>query len=412
MAEMVVGGLGARVDRALRLAEHVVHTLLDATPEVDLAGLESPPDKVIAETALLLRAVFAMPDHDASGLSVRANDVARQLSRHARSARVQVQVALHPALAGDYSMAHRCLSAIGYSDTQFDALLQKSLGAPQAAGRERFPHRELEQAWIESLGGPQATTEHLVLRTALGRGVDVLTGSRDDVYALTHAILYATDLGLRTINLPRPAAALSQEAESLLAGAIDDDDFDLAGELVLTWPMLNLPWSAVSHYGLALLAAVEDEVGLLPSLAIDATTLGQHHGTARRQLATATSYHTAYVMGLLAATVLRTSGTTVAPVETERRPNVLREALAALDELPRRTRWEPYFRGLHRRRQEMLASFVLDVAIRRAVRHMALGVVHRLVLAACRDGVATAAVAQAIGLLDRVRSVDLSATEQ
>jgi hypothetical protein len=383
--------------------------LLDASPEVDLSALESPPDKVIAETALLLRAVFAIPAHAAAGLFDQAHDLARRLVPHARSLRVQVHVAMHPALARDYSLAHRCLAAIGYPNPEFETVLQKALSAPQAAGRERLPHRELEQAWIESLDGRQKTDD-LIRRTALGQGVDVLTGSRDDIYALTHATLYATDLGIQTIELPRPATTVLREAESALAGALDDDDFDLAGEVVLMWPMLRLRWSTASQFGLAFLAAVEDEVGLLPSLAIDARTLRQHSGPARRQVAIATTYHTAYVMGLLCATVLRTSRDAEAPVETERRPNVLREALVALDQLPRRTHWEPHFRALPRRQQEMLASFVLDVAIRRAARQMALGILHRLVLTACEDEVATEAVAQGIELLDRVRSLDLGAT--
>jgi hypothetical protein len=85
---------------------------------------------------------------------------------------------------------------------------------------------------------------------------------------------------------------------------------------------------------------------------------------------------------------------------------LLNTALLALGELPRQPQWADQFGKLPIEDREELAPFVLDVALRRAVRRFQLGTVHRLVLAALDDGVCTCAVTQASELLDRVGAID------
>jgi hypothetical protein len=74
--------------------------------------------------------------------------VAELLVPHARSERIQLEVCTHPAIAWDYAQAHVLLSRLGYQDPSFDALLVRSLKAQACGGRERTPHRILEQEWI------------------------------------------------------------------------------------------------------------------------------------------------------------------------------------------------------------------------------------------------------------------------
>lgn len=403
MLERPVDDLVERVFNSLEIAKRVVHTLLDAAPTIDLAALEAPQDKVLAETALLLRAVGSIPSNIAPGLADIVHRLALILRPHASSLRVQAGIALHPSLARDYALPHQCLSALGYPDPKLESLLQKAIGSANAHGRERLPHRELEQRWIDLLTDNQMCAVP-VDSTALGQGVDVLTGSRDDLYALTHAVLYATDLGSRQGAMPRPTSTVCREAESVLAGTLDDDDFDLAGEVLMAWPMLRAPWSLTARFGVAVLFGIEDEVGVLPSLAIDGRSLSAQTGRARNESALAMSYHTAYVMGLLCASLLRW-GSTLDRVSEPRRPVLLDVALLALGKLRQQPQWEDHFVRLPIEDREELAPFVLDVALRRAVRRFEFGVVQRLVLAAIDNGVCTCAVTQAAGLLDRVRDI-------
>jgi hypothetical protein len=234
------------------------------------------------------------------------------------------------------------------------------------------PHRALEQIWLERLRGgtPQPATD-VIAQTALGRGVDLLTGSRDDIYALTHSLMYATDFGRAVPALPRASEVVIDELRSALAGALDDDDFDLAGELLLGWPMLGVPWSAPESFAFAVLARVEDEVGVLPSLAIDRSGVAMQPPEARRDYVTATTYHTAYVMGLLCAGILRRS------TRPSRRPRggarrhalmrPLRDELRSDGQPPQ---WQHDFEMLGDEEQGTLASWLRDIAVRRAVRRL------------------------------------------
>ena len=404
MLERPVDDLVERVFHTLEIAKRVVHMLLDGAPTIDLAALEAPQDKVLAETALLLRAVATIPREVAPGLVDSVRQLAVILRPHASSLRVQAGIALHPSLARDYALAHQCLSAIGYPDATLEYLLQKAIASTNAHGRERLPHRELEQRSIDQMTDSRMHPASIA-STALAQGVDVLTGSRDDLYALTHAVIHATDLGSREAGLPRSISTVCHEAESILAGTLDDDDFDLAGEVLMLWPMLRAPWSSTALFGVTALCTLEDEVGLLPSLAIDGRSLSAQSGRARSESALAMSYHTAYVMGLLCASLLRW-GATLDRHSELRRPRLLQTALLALGELPRQPQWADQFGRLPINDREGLAPFVLDVALRRAVRCFQFGIVQRLVLAALDDGVCTCAVTQASGLLDRVGTID------
>ena len=61
----------------------------------------------------------------------------------------------------------------------------------------------------------------------LGRPMDALGSARLDIYAFTHAVMYASDLGERRIALPRPSPAIAADAEAALAYSLDSNDFDL-----------------------------------------------------------------------------------------------------------------------------------------------------------------------------------------
>ena len=253
---------------------------------------------------MLLRAVAALPDGTVRRCRVAA--LASQLAVYAQGPRIAAGIALHPSLARDYGAAHIVLRAAGFGSPRCDAALERARLADAAQGRERLPHRELEQAWLAWLSDGETPIAGLAERTALGRGIDLLFGKRDDVYALTHALMYATDFGGAALpGLPRSPDRIAAEADSALAGALDDDDFDLAGELLLTAPYLRREWSPAASFGFAVLAFVEDEVGVLPSLSLDREGYERHDPASRAAYVTAVAYHTAFVMGLLCAAILR-----------------------------------------------------------------------------------------------------------
>ncbi len=397
-----VGDAIRRVERALRVCTATVDALVEQDPGIDLAAMEAPAHKVVAESAMLLRVVASLPADLAPDVAVAVQELGARLAIHARTPRVKIGFVLHPALARDYAAAHTALSAAGWPDREVDALLESST-AGWTAVRERMPHRELEQAWLASLHGGERPPAAIIERTAIGTGVDLLFGSRDDVYALTQALMYVTDFGSREASLGRGTEEVLAEFRSALAGALDDDDFDLAGELLLAWPWLGVTWDPVASFAFRVLARVEDEVGILPSLTLDADGYRAQEPGTRSQYVTASTYHPAYVMGLPCAATLRAGRMPSGPAagDPSQRPLV-----AALDRemaKDRRSRqWHHDYEVLTLDDRCPLAPFLLDVILRRAARRLDFAGLHRLLSVAFSCGEARSPAAlQAARLLSR-----------
>ena len=253
--------LRRRLLRALDLAESVLSSVDPPSP---LAGIV---EKVVAETAMLLLCASAIAD-DHPGIAKGVHHVARRLAPLARSDAVLATLCLQPALARDVALAHAALSRLGHPDSVVDAMLTAALAAAGGAGPERPPHRQLEQEWIARLWPAAATglrrVPGLAAQSMLGRPVDALTSTRDDLYAFTHAVMYLTDLGSRQVNLPRCHADITADAEAGLALSVDTDDYDLTAELLLSWTMLGLRWTPAAVFAFQCVAGVADDVGFLP----------------------------------------------------------------------------------------------------------------------------------------------------
>jgi hypothetical protein len=396
--------LGRRVERALDLAEAAIALVSTDSPGIDLEALEAPPNKIIAETAMFLRAALAVPRDLAPNVAERADMLARELAPHARHSRVAIGIALHPALALDYGAAHLVLGRAGYPDIVFDNALADTLGATIAHARERVPHRELEQDWLAWLMGGPAPLQETMCRTALVKGTDLITGSRDDVYALTHSLLYATDFGNLKPRFPQTDDGdVIATARSALAGALDDDDFDLAGELLLTWPFLHADWDDSSSLAFAVLAKVEDDVGVLPSLALDREAFERQPDTSKKSYVAAVTYHTAYVMGLLCSTMLRHDSRAEVVSNATGSPALSELLLGVLKADKRRPQWLRYVETLPNGRQAACCAFLLDVAVRRASRQLKLDEVRDLLqLAIDHRSACSPLCLQAAGLLRRL----------
>jgi hypothetical protein len=373
------------------------------SPEADVG-----PEKVISETALLLLAAGGVRDRK---VRKRVDHLVRLLIPHARSDRVRAGVCLEPQLARDYAFAHACLSCLGYTDDDLDQLLGASLRDQASSGHERLAHRDLEQEWLGRLWNPSSTAadtdERLSARSMLGSGIDAIGCRRDDIYAFTHALLYFTDLGSRRHQLPRPTAAIVDEAETALARCLDDEDYDLGGEVLLTWPLLQQRWTATASFGFLVLARVEDAVGFLPAPIVKVDRYRSLAGEARSRYALATTYHTAYVMGLLCASSLGSGCLPNASVPfSSARPGATAALLAVLCKDGHERHWQKPFFELHPAQQEVLAPMLLNIGLRRATRALDLRALHSaLQVGATYNLVSTAAARNAAALLQRVSTL-------
>jgi hypothetical protein len=365
------------------------------------------PEKLISETAFLLLGASTAGEHPEVRQRIRA--VAERLLSHARSERMILGVCLEPALALDYAQAHIYLTRLGYPDADFDAVLRQSLTSQVRDGRERPPHRVLEQEWLAGTWhGVRPNSGRklpLVARhSVLSRPMDLLSGSRDDVYAFTHSLMYVTDFNILPRSLPRPPSAILAEAEAALGRCLDEEDYDLGGEVLLAWPLSGKPWSAAAVFGFRVVADVEDRAGILPSPSTRLQRLHELNDAERPEYLLATAYHTAYVMGLLCAAALQPcKAPPVRLPAAQFGAGSSGPILQFLDADPRRAHWREEFEQLAAPERDAIAGLLFAVALRRRARQHDFAGLRELLAAGYQLGLADCpAASQAAELLERV----------
>lgn len=320
------------------LAERQVTEVL-AVASAALAALAPAPGtdpsledtKFGMETALLLNLVdrcLGLPE--ASRTTGR--HIGEALRRLARSERVMRRALVTPALAVELAAAHACLTSIGLPDPGFDRRIRAVIHEAGARDYERLPWKELEQSWIRMMLGapPVPYARSAAQLTLFARGVDVISASREELYCFTHAVIYATRFGEHLPPLPRSAAAIAADAEAALVRCMTERDYDLAAELLLTWPYLHLAWSGVALAALGEMIAVVDECGMLPSATFDGDEWARRPPGGHDRYFLRESYHTEYVWGFLMLATLQPWGAPAgrADLTTYRRQQELWRALA------------------------------------------------------------------------------------
>jgi hypothetical protein len=361
--------LEARVGHVLDIAKTVIDRFGDAGyADETSSALSFGPDKPLAETAMLI--------HIASGCAQcpaiisRTRDLAERIAPLVRSERALVDIALHPALVFKFAVPHVLLTRLGYPDARVDTLLRSCANSQASNGHDRPGVAWTERRWISSLwlGDEFDPTAHSVPRgTLLDSPIDILGSLRDDAYAFTHMIFYCTDFGFRKCRLPRPRSVILEETDSLVARYLDAEDYDLAAELLLSWPLTGATWSASAAFGFRVLAGLEKQAGILPCGNLSARRLAEADGEQRTRYALGTAYHTAYVMGLLCAASLQPGK---APPTTIRGRRFDIASLRAVQGflLDDQGHWQAEFDQLSEAEQLALTPLVLDIAIMQACR--------------------------------------------
>lgn len=403
--------LEARLCNVLDVASVVTRTQMGAMPPAgrDINAGTPPFEKLVSETALLLMAASKA----ATGRPSVASRIARlacDLEAHARGNRMVAGVRLRPAHLFEYATAHVCLDGVGQVCPTFHAELIAARGATASGMRERLPYQFLALAWIHGRLGWSAPDVDLTLMaaaTTLGTGIDHLAGSRSDLYGFTHALMYSTDFGARHGELPRPAGDLVADAAVGVARCLDDDDFDLCAEVLLTWPYLAEPWPDDARFGLRVLCAVEDDAGFLPGLGIDVDEIQRLPDEDRLVAIINATYHTIYVMGILCASIIALGGVVAEGNGTSPRRGLGAELYGTLPECAVRRRWMWEFEGLPPADQDGLANFLVAVAVRRAARVGDLRALRRVLAIVLDHGLSVSpAVVQAADLLTRWSNVE------
>jgi hypothetical protein len=240
--------------------------------------------------------------------------------------------------------------------------------------------------------------------SVLNHSIDLLSARRDDMYALTHALMYVRDFNILPRRLPRSRAAILAEAEAALAVCLDEQDYDVAGEVLLAWPLTGRSWSPAAAFGFRVLARVEDKAGFLPAPSTSIKRANEFEGDARANYLIATAYHTVYVMGLLCATALQEGRTP--PYRIPAKCVVRGRAewlLSILDAHDCTTHWRKEFAELTESECDALAGLLLNIAIRREIKQRNFSAVAKLLYKAYELGLAdTPLASQAAEMLERL----------
>ena len=303
--------------------------------------------KVVAEAAMLLRCAASLRHAD-SRLSSTIDELARKLTGPARGKQLLAALCLEPALALDHTAAHIHLSDLGFGDPAVDRLLLEIFQGEAIGGPERLPMQELEHQWLRGIWlGDNDDVSALVARTCIARPIDILGCRTQDLYTFTHVLLYASDMGRRSIAWPRPPEEIVHDADAALAAAVDAGNFDLAAELIWTWPMLRLPWSAAATFSFGILAALQDECGFLPGPEYSVEERERLPEDMRDEYVLRTSYHATLVMGFACAMALGSPHAPPAIVGPMAEPGeTVEQILRLVHDESREPRWRSAFRQL------------------------------------------------------------------
>jgi hypothetical protein len=396
--------LEARLCRALDISKRAVAFFA----EEGYADSQSPensfrPEKIIAETAMLIYA--ASGARRFPNVAARIDELAQLLSPYARSERTLLNMALHPSLCLDFAFPHILLSKLGYRNPSVDDFLKTCIRSLARHSHERPPFGSVEQMWIESVWtgiDPGRAWYTALSNSVLHRPIDILGGLREDSYAFTHLVMYCTDFGFGPPRLPRSRSAILDVARSLLAKCLDGEDYDLAGEVVMAWPLIGASWCASATFGFRVLARVEDQVGVLPGGTTKVDRLKKLNGKERTRYAIGTGYHTACVMGLICAASLRLGR--LPPTRITGRSFdkcFVDHLLSALDR--DQGHWQPELLKLRERERNAVAPLLLDIALIQKCRKHDYQAASELLVMASQNGSARSTVcAQAAELLERL----------
>ncbi|MGH8961436.1 MAG: DUF6895 family protein [Jatrophihabitantaceae bacterium] len=345
------------LDVAELLIEHVVEPGLAVVDQADFT-------KEVAEVAMLLRlADRVMLEHSDR---VRITALGGRIASIARSGGVRNLVAMRPSRASAHLLAHGCLQQIGCTDDGFDELARAALSATAAGACERAPYRLLDIAWIRHLLLDDAELDHPALALSpIAKGVDLVGTSIEDAYAFSHALPYATDFGRCALPEWADLRWLSELADALVLKALDEDDLDLLGELLMAPALLRTPWSDLQRFGLRVLSDTWRYFGFVPGPGLPEAASAESVAETRRRVL-GTVYHTTLVGGLLVATLLST-GYWPSDAPTDGRPAGPTQALPAVVPNGATRVWERVWQRLEPVEQARLAVVPAAMALHRAV---------------------------------------------
>ncbi|HEY6140112.1 MAG TPA: hypothetical protein VI670_20360 [Thermoanaerobaculia bacterium] len=253
-------------------------------------------DKVPVEAALLLLLAARV---GAGG----GEELAEMLDPLIRSDRNRMLMARLPRTVAFFGMGHLALTCAGRPDAEFDEVVRAAFRDGLADAWEKPPNRQMELQWLRAqLFDERVSMSEAIRASILSSNAHPILMSSRDAYAVTHAIMYASDFGRDASAIPDGAAAL---VDACIAEQLLEEDFDLLAELLLCASALGRPWSRHARCAWAILDGVWSEYGFLPTRSAASQDFASLDERERTSYVFRHTYHTTLMGGDLCALLLR-----------------------------------------------------------------------------------------------------------
>ena len=296
-----------RLSYVLEFVENNIHQLdrYAAHWENIDSGSGRLEDKIVSESTLLLMLADRVADPPAD-LSVLISKLRTTLSCLIRSERNRIIIMRNPQAAPIFGTGHSFLTCMGDRDSGWDLLISKALNKGFDETKEKYPYRLLDRIWINRLmRAPHKVSEHEVLKFSIIQSrAHPFYMTSNDAYAYTHTPMYLSDFGQRSLEPLVDIDHVIQTVNTSLAWQILVEDFDLLGEFLIDYVLLNQPWNAHAKLAWSVIVAVWDELGFLPGPSFDGNVYVKLDPEKKSAYAFKEMYHTNLVAGMLCAILL------------------------------------------------------------------------------------------------------------
>lgn len=149
--------------------------------------------------------------------------------------------AYDPSAATGMALVADCYRTFGHAAPFDDRFFEFLNHIGYFEGMDRLPYRDMDLAYnLGRVVSPdyEGDMPRWFSATAFGRRQHIVRYTIDDIYSLTHAVFYLSDLGLRPAESMLDSATakrLRAELVTLTAAMIRADNTDVLGELLLCW---------------------------------------------------------------------------------------------------------------------------------------------------------------------------------
>lgn len=369
--------LAKRLAYSLTFAKNTLkHLIIDGHPASEEAPWFVKNEKIIAETAFLI--AFSKNNRSHPEVDKAFIELIEVVEPLARSKAMLTNICLKPGLALDYGQAHVCLDYAGYPNSRFDDALHAALKSSAASCVERTPYRMMEGEWLKQLWnkGIEDNMSFWTQLSCLNHAADFFSENSDGAYSITHAVMYGAFRRKEITGID--PEKLFQTIESLLIRYMDEQNYDVAGELLMTWPLLNRKWSHTALFALHCLFKIEERVGFLPAPGLERSRIDGAEQDEKRTYIYSINYHTALVMGLLCNTLLENRGC----IETSSNGRSYSGKWSSIVEneisTGKEVHWKEYYQGTSDIQKQKLLPMLYQVCLIRWVREKKYGSVKKL----------------------------------